>query len=198
MAFKKYMKIAGMSVAGFALVFIGLYMIIFASSGPTGFGLMMGGLLLTMIGGIYGKKKLMEGDSGQQSSVDSRQIDQIKQNVVSQLRPSQKEADPPEEMPDPPGEPEQKPLPKQAAKAEAKIQPETAQEPKPIIRMVQAPSAEGTKPKLVKVMVCPSCDTENPPTNMYCSKCGKRLRAQPLEKPKPRKKAAKKRAKKRA
>jgi len=186
MSLPKYLKVAGLSIAGFALVFIGLYMIAFANAGPIGFGLMMGGLLLSTIGGIYGKKKLLE-----QIPETSRQMEQIKENVVSQLKP-QKEADPPQEISRPDEPPEQKPLPKQAANAEPK--PET--ELKPIIRTVQVQAEGALKPKLVKVMVCPGCDTENPPTNMYCSKCGKRLRAQQLEKPrKRRKKATKKKAK---
>ena len=168
---KKYLKIAGLSITGFALVFIGLYMIAFLKSGPTGFGLMMGGLLFSTIGGIYGKKKLMEGGEGYQSAVDSRQIDQIKQNVVSQIKPS-KEADPPAQ---PPTQPE-KPMPRQALKQELRPAP-MIEEPE---MAVQAPAADAVSSKPFKIMVCPSCDTENPPTNMYCSKCGKRLRTHPF------------------
>jgi outer membrane biosynthesis protein TonB len=177
------LKVIWMYAIGLALIFYGLYMLTFlqtsSSSGPAGFGVMTTGLLLSMIGGIYGKKKLLESAGEQLPAIEAKQIDQLKQNVVSQLKPPETAADPPKAAFIP--KPEIKP-PTEVAKPAPIEQPAIAQPAQP------APAAaEG----VIKILMCPGCNTENPPSNMFCSKCGKRLRA-------PEKKATAKKSKKRA
>jgi hypothetical protein len=194
MALKKYLKVIWLYAIGLVLVFWGLYMIAFASSGPTGFELMIGGFFFCMIGGVYGKKKLMEADmGGEPIAAVSRQMDQIKQNVVSQLRPMepQEGAEPAVEQPT---QRIQQPQPRMQPNIQPIVQPaQPAQQP------VQFPQVQ-ERGMVIKVMVCPDCNTENSPKNMYCSNCGKRLRAEPLprraRKAQPQKKKAKKRIQK--
>lgn len=188
MAFQKYLKIIWLYAIGLILVFSGLYMIAFGSAGPLGFELMIAGFFFSMIGGVYGKKKLMETDMDVVPTV-SRQVEQIKQNVVSQLRPmeSAEEQPPVAEQP--------RPQPRIQPRSQP-VQP-TVQQTQPIQQPVQFPQAQ-ERGRVIKVMVCPDCNTENAPKNMYCSNCGKRLRAEPLPKksalkPQPQKKKAKKR-----
>ncbi|MCX6815030.1 MAG: hypothetical protein NTY20_05270 [Candidatus Aenigmarchaeota archaeon] len=182
MAAGRFMKVIGMYAIGLVLIFVGLYMIAFMSYGPTGFGLMVAGLLFSTIGGFYGKKKLLEGTPEKLPPIESRQIDQLKQNVVSQLRP-------PETLADPPKIPVEQPKPE--PKPAIPIQPK-AQEP-------VLPSEPSEARGVVKILICPGCNTENPPANMFCSNCGKRLKAIPKpatqSKPKSRKKKRAKPAK---
>jgi len=89
-------------------------------------------------------------------SVESRQIDQLKQNVVSQVTSqTQPQVQQPAREPEP-----------------VKAEPVKAQK----ITVAQAAQPQAG---VVKIMVCPGCDTENPPSNMYCFNCGKRLKALP-------------------
>ena len=184
MGARKYLKVIWLYAVGLVLVFSGLYMIAFSSAGPLGFELMIGGFFLCMIGGVYGKKKLMEVDMAVEPvAAVSRQVEQIKQNVVSQLRPMEPAAVQPQEAVQPQAQPQ--------------VQ---AVQPAPLVQQPQAMEPEQEQPQLrggiIKVMVCPDCNTENSPQNMYCSNCGKKLRSAPtLKKPAAtpqRKKAAKK------
>jgi hypothetical protein len=201
MAFQKYLKVIWLYAIGLVLVFSGLYMIAFGSAEPTGFELMIGGFFFCMIGGVYGKKKLMEVDmGGEPAPAISRQVEQIKQNVVSQLRPmetAEEEAQPVMEQP--------RIQPRIQAKQQPRPQPivqqavqQAVQQPQVIMQEPAQFSQAQVKGMIIKVMVCPDCNTENAPKNMYCSNCGKRLRAEPLpkksaQKPQPQKKKAKKR-----
>jgi hypothetical protein len=153
------LKVIWMYALGLTLIFVGLYAIAFMSSGPTGFILMVGGLFVSMVGGIYGKKKLLEASGEQLPAIETKQIDQLKQNVVSQLKPPETAADPPQHAPVLP-----KPEPKQLA------------QPTPILPPQQIAPAVPAEGGVIKILLCPDCSTENPPTNMFCSKCGKRLR----------------------
>jgi len=184
MAGSRFLKVIWMYAAGLALIFSGLYMIIFmqslASSGPMGFGLMTTGLLLSMVGGIYGKKKLLETSGEQMPVIEAKQIDQLKQNVVSQLKPPEEARATPQPVtvPKPDVKPptEVKPAATPAAPVQEPVQPVPA-------------AAEG----VVKILLCPGCNTENPPSNAFCFNCGKRLRApEKKAKAKTRKKARKK------
>ncbi|HJW96925.1 MAG TPA: hypothetical protein VJ485_02070 [archaeon] len=162
MSVTKYIEIVWMNLIGIGFVSAGLYMIIFLSSGnaiynPMGFILMVMGLFFSTIGGFYGKKKLLQETNP--VSMESRQLDQIKQNVVSQVRPAQVQAQAPKE-PEPAIEKEGG---KASFKPESKVMVTQAAEPQP--------------GQVVKIMVCPGCDTENPPSNMFCFNCGKRLKS---------------------
>jgi len=158
MSVRQSLEVIWMYIIGVVFVSIGLYMIAFLSSGtpiyaPMGFFLMVPGLFFATIGGFYGKKKLMQGE--RPVSIESKQLDQIKQNVVSQLKPAQ-----PEDIKQIVGQKEGfegRPAPQEA-------KPEAPKEP------------EKPAPGVMKIMVCPGCNFENPPTNIFCSSCGKRLR----------------------
>jgi hypothetical protein len=199
MAAGKYLKVIWMYALGLALVFIGLYMIAFmpsmASSGPYGFGLMVTGLLLSTVGGIYGKKKLLESSAEKLPAVENKQIDQLKQNVVSQLKPPET-AETPADIPKMAEEPKLEParmadtgqeIAPKAAMPRTQYQPvQPAAQAQPV-----APSADG----IVKVLLCPGCNTENSPANAFCFNCGKRLRAPEKKAGKARKPRKKKRVK---
>lgn len=188
MAAERYLKIIWMYAIGLAFIFAGLYTIMFnptyaPSSGPTGFALMVVGLFFSTIGGFYGKKKLMEVQSP--DPMESRQMDQIKQNVVSQLKP-------PESSPDPAVTVE----PPKTVQAVV-IKPEPQPQPKPEAKAgIPSAPAQSVEEKVLKIMVCPQCNSENPPSNMFCFSCGKRLRAPEQVKKPSRPKSHKKNAKK--
>ena len=163
----KYLKVIWLYAAGLILVFAGLYMIAFGSPGPMGFWLMIGGFFFSMIGGVYGKKKLMETEMIKEPVVAvSRQVDQIKQNVVSQLKPMETAAVQPQPVVEQP-----RPVAQPQIQETQPVQPQV---------MEQEPD-QGAQLRggIIKVMVCPECNTENSPQNMYCSNCGKKLRASP-------------------
>ena len=192
MQFARYLKVLWLYAIGLAFVFYGLYSIMFSppSAGPFGFGLMVAGLLFSTVGGFYGKHMLMAGAEVLPS--ESRHMDQIKQNVVSQLRPPevrQEARDPPTEASASPAQIMQASNPDPQPQPQAKpsvAQPEPKAEPKPIIvAPAQLVQSQAQEQNVLKVMVCPGCNFENPPSNMFCSKCGKRLKA--IEEPQPKK-----------
>jgi hypothetical protein len=182
MAGRRFLKVIWMYAAGLALIFSGLYMIIFmqslASSGPMGFGLMTTGLLLSMVGGIYGKKKLLETSGEQMPVIEAKQIDQLKQNVVSQLKPPEEAAAAPQPVT----------VPKPDVKPPTEVKPAMPASA-PMQQAAQPAPAEG----VMKILMCPGCNTENPPSNMFCFSCGKRLRA-PAKKARAKSRKAKKKA----
>ncbi len=183
----KYLKVIWMYAIGLALVFIGLYVISFltsvASSGPLGFGLMITGLLFSTVGGIYGKKKLLETAGEKLPAMETKQIDQLKQNVVSQLKPPET-ADPPADPPRIAEQMEPEPVSAKPIMSQQMAAP-------PSIHNQPAQPAPAPMEGVVKVIICPGCNAENPPTDVFCFSCGKRLRA-------PEKKPAKARSKKKA
>ncbi len=170
MGIERYVNILWMYSIGISLIFIGFYMIQFMSMGPQGFAVMMPGLLFCTLGGFYGKKKLLEGV--QPGPPEGRQMDQIRQNVVSQLKlPGTEQTMPKSEGGEMADSGKQDIQPAKAVQA-----PKAMETQKPLQKpgvLEEKPSAEG----LTKVMVCPGCDFENPPANTFCSNCGKRLRA---------------------
>jgi hypothetical protein len=165
MGIKRYVKILWMYSIGISLIFLGFYMIQFMSMGPPGFGLMMPGLLFCTIGGFYGKKKLLE--EAQPRLMETRQMDQIKQNVVNQLKL--------------PGT-EQSIGPEGGEHGMAESGAHNLQPSRPMETQKARPAEKMPAGEMNRVLVCPGCDSENPPANMFCSKCGKRLRANPKAK----------------
>jgi len=171
----KYIKVIWLYIIGELLIFIGFYIITFnyigSNSGPVGFGMMIPGLLFCTIGGFYGKKKLTEGSPEKLPVIEAKQIDQLKQNVVSQLKPPETSGD----------------LPKVQPRPDVRPPPEAEHPPVEEIAPPAEPSAG-----VVKILMCPGCNTENPPSNMFCSNCGKRLKAAAkTARPKSKKKKAK-------
>lgn len=170
MSLTKYIEIVWMNLIGIGFVSIGLYMIMFLASAsaiynPMGFILMVMGLFFSAIGGFYGKKKLLEAGMAQEPvAAVSRQVEQIKQNVVSQLKPMEAA-----------GQAKPQPVVEQP-RIQPMLQQPVVQEPQTMEPEQPAQLTGG----IIKVMVCPDCNTENSPQNMYCSNCGKRLRAAPL------------------
>jgi len=177
MSVRKYMEIIWMDMIGIGFISVGLYMIIFLSLqtplyAPMGFILMVFGLFFSTIGGFYGKKKLMEGSMEKLPLIEAKQIDQLKQNVVSQLKPPETSAD---------SQKVSQPRPEIRPPAEAR----------PVTVKEIAPPAEPSA-GVIRILMCPGCNTENPPSNMFCFNCGKRLKA-PAKTARP--KSKKKRAK---
>jgi hypothetical protein len=157
----KYIKVIWLYIICELLIFVGFYIIAFnytgSNSGPIGFGIMIPGLLSCTIGGFYGKKKLIQGSSEKLPLIEAKHIDQLKQNVVSQLKPPETSADSPK-----------------AAQPRPEIRPPAEAKPVPVKEI--APPAEPSA-GVQKILMCPGCNTENPPANMFCSNCGKRLKA---------------------
>jgi len=173
MSVRKYMEIIWMDLIGVGFISVGLYMIIFLSVqtpvyAPMGFVLMVLGLFFSTIGGFYGKKKLMEGSAEKLPLIEAKQIDHLKQNVVSQLKPPETSGDSPKVV---------QPRPEIKPPTEAKpSQSQKAATPPSIHQSEIAPPAEPSA-GVIKILMCPGCNTENPPSNMFCSNCGKRLKA---------------------
>jgi hypothetical protein len=188
---KRYMNVIWLYAIGLVFIFSGLYMIASMGAGPSGFGFMVVGLMFSTIGGFYGKKKLMEGVAP--AAMEDRQMDMLKQNVVSQVRvraPSSRDvqANAPKDWDDggdvpdmqaqemsrsAPSTPVIKARPLQA-RPQPQIQPASAAPA--VAPTIEVPGIAADEKGFVKIMVCPDCNTENPPGNIYCSSCGKRLR----------------------
>jgi ribosomal protein L40E len=149
----KYLSIIGLFVVGIIIVIAGVYYFITSPANTfeyqLGIILMLVGLLVTGVGAIRGKRTMRS---------------------VGYFADYPPEAPPRSARPAP-----AQPMPA----PEAPSQP-PAPRPTPSVPATQ-PAKAGTKPakapeKVVKVLVCPKCGSENQVTDMFCFNCGKKLR----------------------
>lgn len=153
----KYLSIIGLFVIGIIIVIAGVYYFI-TSAAETfeyqlGIILMLIGLLVTGVGAIRGKRTM-------------RSVGYFAQYPPgAPARPAPAQPRPAPETPPAGSEPPtQTPAPR----------------PTPSVPATQ-PAKAGAKPaktpeKVVKVLVCPKCGSENQVTDMFCFNCGKKLR----------------------
>jgi len=99
----------------------------------------------------------MEGSAEKLPLIEAKQIDQLKQNVVSQLKPPQTSVDS-----------------QKAAQPRPDVKPPSQAQPQPV-QEISAPAEPSGG--VIRILMCPGCNTENPPSNMFCFNCGKRLKA---------------------
>ncbi len=157
----KYMSVIGMFVIGVVIVVLGVYFFMAYSATPgsteyiLGVVLMLIGLLVTGMGAISGKRKMRSvGFFAQYPDAYSRSAPMMPvQQAPAQQTPVQPRPAP---MVQPSG---------------ARPTPSTpANQPKP--KAIQEKQA----PKVIKILVCPKCGSENQISDTFCFDCGKKLK----------------------
>lgn len=149
----KYLSIIGMFVIGIVIVITGVYFFMAYSATPeameyqAGVVLMLIGLLVTGVGAIKGKRMMRSVGYFAAYPPDTY-------SRPAQVAPAQPK---PPAVTQPPG-PRPTPL-------------TPVNQPKPS----KAPQ-EKQPPKVVKVLVCPKCGSENQVMDSFCFNCGKKLR----------------------
>jgi ribosomal protein L40E len=159
----KYLSIMGMFLAGVIMVIIGVYFFLSYGSGSANFQIglvvMLIGLLVTGVGAIRGKRNMRSvgyfAEYSQQQP--TRQAPQMRAAPGPEG---------PETVPEPatePRPPAERPTPTEPVKSGR-----TAAAP--------GPAAPAAQARVIKVIICPKCGTENQETDTFCFSCGKKLR----------------------
>ncbi|UCD07898.1 MAG: zinc-ribbon domain-containing protein [Candidatus Aenigmatarchaeota archaeon] len=153
----KYLSIIGLFVVGVIIVIFGVYYLLTSAvesfEYQLGIILMLIGLLVTGVGAIRGKRTMRS--VGYFAQYPPGAPPRPVRPAAAQARPA-------------PGAPVQPPAPRPTPSAPA-TQPAKAS---------PAKAAE----KVVKVLVCPKCGSENQVTDMFCFSCGKKLRPKSAKK----------------
>ncbi len=156
----KYLSIIGLFVIGVIIVIFGVYYFLTSAvesfEYQLGIVLMLIGLLVTGVGAIKGKRTM-------------RSVGYFAQyppgTPYRPVRPATSQEKPDPESSAQPHAP--RPTPSAPATQPAKASP--------------AKSAKAAE-KVVKVLVCPKCGSENQVTDMFCFNCGKKLRPKSAKK----------------
>jgi len=175
---------------GLIVILVGFFLFFFQYLNQQySFILMLGGLLISGLGSIYGRKKLMgaqnsisPGSENNAGSVPVRSdnlsdllkgIDKNykpKQNFVQASAVKQVVTQPVDSQPTE-EETQQFPVQQKPQKPEPEPQRPDRQPPSPT-----SPYYRDFVQKVIKVYVCPKCGTENEEKNIFCFKCGKKIR----------------------
>ena len=184
----KYASVIGIFLIGVVVVMVGVYLFLTGGSDTTSFqiasAVTLVGLLVTGIGAIKGKRamKSIGYFAAYPSESHARQVSQSRdrflqsreaQHVMDQAEVHHVEqgnmtpgsgSQAPSQTASTTSEPGGRPTPMRPATQLSKPSPATG----------SMTSSGGTK--IVKVLVCPSCGTENQDTDNFCSSCGKKIR----------------------
>ncbi len=154
MAAGKYLKVTGLYIIGVIVIICGLY-IFFTESSPdmicNSFYVMFGGLVVSGIGSVYGRKKLRNPDFRKALKEEKKQ---------KKLKERERE----------------KERLRKAKEKEIKKQAKVTPEPATAAAPAESAAVEAPVGGVIKVIICPHCGEENRYTARFCDKCGKRLR----------------------
>ncbi len=163
MGFELFLKAAWLFIVGVAVAIAGVYTLLYMPEIESGsFLIMLIGLFFTGAGSIYGKRK-MRGDYYMTSE---------EPEIAKKEKPKPLSA--PSELTG--AEEESEEFLEEAEQAEEqRVESPKIETQKPALQTVQKPPEE-EHVKVVKVLVCPKCGSENKETDKFCYNCGKKLR----------------------
>ncbi len=170
----RYASVLGIFIAGIIVVIAGVLLFLTGGSDPASFQtasiVTLIGLLVTGVGAIKGKRTMKSVGYFAAYPPDTYS------------RPAQSSA--PIKMDRPP---EQSQQPGSQAPQATQATPPQPERPTPTAPATGTPSpaagtgaAKHSPAKVVRVLVCPKCGTENQETDTFCSNCGKKLRPKTL------------------
>ncbi|MCD6496361.1 MAG: zinc ribbon domain-containing protein [Candidatus Aenigmarchaeota archaeon] len=180
----KYMQVVWLYVIGIVIIFVGLYMLM-VNSGPSSFIVMLMGLAIAAMGAAHGRRMRMMGQLDFEQLMKERGFEPEKPKESG--KPPQSEGEKGAEVPKPEDfeEENQEPKPRTegllggilgALKRPPAEGPLTQDE---VLHLEMEDIKEGrivpTEADVIK-LVCPKCGAENESQNMFCYKCGTRLR----------------------
>lgn len=185
----KYASVIGIFLVGVVVVVVGVYLFLTGGSDAASFQtasvVTLIGLLITGIGAIKGKRTMRSlGYFAQYPSEShARQVNQAQSRPGA--RPSGAaqpvQAAPSQEQSAQVTQPSQPAPSAQQASAAPSTQSSTASRPTPSApaTQVSVPSAKQSPKaavRVVKVIVCPKCGSENQEADNFCFSCGKKIR----------------------
>lgn len=194
-------------ILGVVVAIIGLYCLVFRPElGSNSFTIMLIGLFFTGAGSIYGKRKLGEGEPAVSTPPQQKPWEypsRPSQPQQPQEVPESYPGYPPREVParrmETPAKPKEPPTEQFLEIAEESMKPETEiqktlepapSEPDVEFGKPEIPAKPMAKPKearIIKIVVCPNCGTENETKDRFCYNCGKKLKPEKKKVMKPKK-----------
>jgi len=158
-----FLRSAWLFIVGVAVSIIGVYTLLaMPDIGSASFLIMLVGLFFTGTGSIYGKRKL-RGDYYMTSEEPGLgRFRKEKPKPVTEQAPTETDAG--EEF-----------LEEAEQAEEQRVERPEIKTAKPVLETREEPPEE-EHVKVVKVLVCPKCGTENQETDKFCYNCGKKLR----------------------
>ncbi len=180
---------------GIVVSVIGLYCFVFRPDmGPNSFTVMLIGLFFTGTGSIYGKKKLREGPPMVSAPAQQKTIFQQPQQTYPGYSPREMPSQPTGMQAQPraiPAELEGSPEEEFLEVAEETVESEIPVPVKPMkVEKPEIPAKPMARPKeakIIKIVVCPNCGTENETMDKFCYSCGNRLKPEKRKVRRPRK-----------
>lgn len=159
-----FLRSVWLFIVGVAVAIIGVYALVaMPDIGSGSFIVMLVGLFFTGAGSIYGKRR-MRGEY----YMTSEEPDIRKFGKEKPKQPTE---------PAPTGTEESEEFLEEAEQAEEqRVEPPEIETSKPVLETTQKPPEEEEHVKVIRVLVCPKCGSENQETDVYCFKCGKKLR----------------------
>jgi preprotein translocase subunit Sss1 len=163
MELKHFLRSAWLFIVGVVVAIIGVYTLLaMPDIGSVSFLIMLVGLFFTGTGSIYGKRKL-RGDYYMTSEEPGlEKFRKEKPKPVAEQIPAESEQG--EEF-----------LEEAEQAEEQRVERPEIETSKPVLETTQKPPEE-EHVKVIKVIVCPKCGTENQETDKFCYNCGKKLR----------------------
>jgi len=169
-------------VIGLVIILVGFVLFFLEYLGQElSFVIMLGGLLFATIGSMYGRKKLMEeygaSPRPEQKPIQSRKspqtLDELLKGIDGRRDETAQEPearqDNNEEVVSNYGYEQEEPM--QPIHSEPMRNEQNEKAPSPT-----TPYFKDFAQKVIKILICPKCGTENPENHIFCFKCGKKIR----------------------
>ncbi len=187
----KYASVIGIFLIGIIVVITGVYLFLTGGSDPAAFqmasGVTLVGLLVTGIGAIKGRRTMRSVGyfAAYPSESHARQVSQSRDRFLqsghAQQVMDQAETHHVEQGNMTPGSGDQASAQTSSAASATSAPGERPTPMRPATQLsrsspVTGATGSGGTPKIVKVIVCPGCGTENQDTDSFCSGCGKKIR----------------------
>jgi hypothetical protein len=187
----QYVRVLWIFLFGMVIVLYGVYMLfVFGEVGlytlGSSFWVMLIGLLLTGVGSIYGKRKLQDPDTFRPKPKAG-----LGGFITSTTQPA-----PAKQLQEAPVETKPNPMRPVLQGAEKRIEDDVRRVVSKGIRMASTVATKASTPstqagsqgvsqdevKVIKVLICPKCGSENQEVDKFCFNCGKKLRMSGMKK----------------
>jgi ribosomal protein L40E len=158
-----FLRSAWLFIVGVAVAITGVYTLVAVPAvGSASFIIMLVGLFFTGAGSIYGKRRLRGEYYMTSEEPDIRRFGNEK--PAQPIKPATTGTEESEEF-----------LEEAEQAEEQRVEAPKIEASKPVLETTHEPPEE-EHVKVIKVLVCPKCGSENQETDVFCFKCGKKLR----------------------
>jgi ribosomal protein L40E len=188
---KKYLSVVWLYSIGVSVIILGL-VFVYQNPGPSGIMVMLAGLAVSGVGAARGRKIMLSGEE----FAEPPKAEDVRVTGSPSARkpgPSAREPAAPVDINRIPPKPFQpvfrgirrvvENMPRNVPRAESAAEPARTKEE--AMEEELTPSTEEAhveyREKIVKIIICPKCGTENSEIAKYCYNCGKKLRTRTVK-----------------